>query len=271
MPANTTATKSKSVKKVKKEDSKPKADKPKADKPKPAKPKAATLKPKPQKQKKTKKPKKEEFKIMTLEEIEELFEQKTEAFNERMKRHQEQKQQPITMKLIIKYGVADYSKTEKFINESTKAEFNETISSRLSRMMSTADESKVDFNPSEEADDEEGSGPEDDEAFLVKERSRIDEAVKMCEHQFVKGKDLKVEPAVVKKLGVGLAAAVNLKLSESRKLYLQDLSDDSNFYDDESDTSEKRRFPDLVSESKMEDYYDEEEEPEDEEEEENSS
>lgn len=178
------------------------------------------------------------------------------------------------MKLIIKYGVADYSKTEKLLEESQKDEFNETVSSRVSRMFESTtaatEDSKIDFN--QEADDEEEeSGPEDDEAFLINERKKIDEAIKLCEDQFVKKKPKEAEPIVVKKLGVGLAAAVNHKLSESRKLYLQELSDDSNFYDDESDTSEKRRFPDLVSEAQMEDYYDEEEEPEEEQEEEASN
>ena len=75
---------------------------------------------------------------------------------------------------------------------------------------------------------------------------------------FPAGNDLK--PAVTKRLSVGLAASVINKLKEQRGKYLTELSDDSDFYDDESDTSEKRRIPDLAFEAKMEDYYDEEDE-----------
>ena len=68
----------------------------------------------------------------------------------------------------------------------------------------------------------------------------------------------KMTPSVTRKLGVGLAAAVHKKLSESREKFQAELSEDSAYYDDESDTSEKRnqfKDPNALAEDS---YYDEE-------------
>lgn len=62
-------------------------------------------------------------------------------------------------------------------------------------------------------------------------------------------------PTVTHRLGIGLAAAVSSKLNEQRNKILTALSDDSDFYDDESDTSEKRRFPDLIAKAREEDDF----------------
>lgn len=69
--------------------------------------------------------------------------------------------------------------------------------------------------PEDEADDEWSDGPEDKEAFLIKEKFKIDNIVKLSLENFLKAKDSKIaEPALKEKLSVGLAAAVNKKLFE---------------------------------------------------------
>jgi hypothetical protein len=144
--------------------------------------------------------KKEKYKIMSLDEIEEVFAKKTEHYNEVMKKHQESQIRPITMKLIIKYAVADYSNTEKFIEDSQRDEGPESWSSKLSRMIesqdgdetkasstvqeeskaSTIEESKIsqgeidDEEKNEEDDNQYSSGPEDSEAYMVYEKKKID-------------------------------------------------------------------------------------------------
>lgn len=52
----------------------------------------------------TTKTKKEEFKVMTLDEIEELFEKKSQIFHNKLLEYQQEKLQPLTFKLIMKYA-----------------------------------------------------------------------------------------------------------------------------------------------------------------------
>lgn len=87
----------------------------------------------------------------------------------------------------------------------------------------------------------------------ILQKSKADFFMRVMQGNFTE----EIKPRVTGRLGGGLAAVVSKKLAESRSKYLHELSDDSDFYDDESDTSEKKRFPDLVSQAK-DDYYDEE-------------
>ena len=53
-----------------------------------------------------KKKKAEPFKLMTMEEIEAMFEKKEQEFKKRMVEFERSKMQPLTMKLILKYAFA---------------------------------------------------------------------------------------------------------------------------------------------------------------------
>ncbi len=72
--------------------------------------------------KKTPAPPKDDFKLMTLDEIESMFDLKNQAFEKRLKEYFKIKVQPLTLKLICKHAFLQKPRNLEPIEEEKKTE-----------------------------------------------------------------------------------------------------------------------------------------------------
>ena len=172
------------------------------------------------------KKKEEEFKLWTLEEIEERFAKKEEIFNERMKQFFMQKQVPLTLQLICKHAFVQKPKaTQAEIEEAKVAEDQSERTESTDVTKAESEVPKFDGPPEEEAksdSEEEDSGLEDNEAIILQQAKNIEQTLRESQSNFLKkvsdndGMVIKgskpILPTINRRLGGGLAAIVKQKV-----------------------------------------------------------
>ena len=169
--------------------------------------------------KKPKAPKKDDFKLMSLEEIENLFDQKNVQFEKRLKEYFKVKVQPLTLKLICKH--AFLQKLKQPVQEESEP----------STQAATEDVPDMTPKPDLESDSD---GPEDQEAIIISEKKKIDEVLDQSKQNFLEKAG---RPIINRRLGVGLAAVVAAKMAPKVAEFKKKEKEDADeYYQEDSDS-----------------------------------
>ena len=170
---------------------------------------------------------KEDFKIMSLEEIEGMFDQKNQAFEKRLKEYFKVKVQPLTLKLICKH--AFLQKPKQAPQEPSEQESTQAATEDAEGQI-PVDTTLVPAPQDEEEDD----GPEDNEAIIINEKKKIDKVLVESQNHYVEKAG---RPIVHRRLGVGLAAVVAAKMAPKVVEFKKKEKEEAEMYYDEDTDS----------------------------------
>ena len=180
-----------------------------------------------------KKPKapKDDFKLMSLEEIENLFDQKNVTFEKRLKEYFKVKVQPLTLKLICKHAFLQKLKVPVEVEEqsepSTQAATDDVPSTQASNDV------VPDLNPKPDLESD-SDGPEDKEAIIISEKKKIDEVLAQSKQNFLEKAG---KPIINRRLGGGLAAVVAAKMAPKVAEFKKKEKEDADeYYQEDSDS-----------------------------------
>ena len=156
---------------------------------------------------------------MTLDDIEAEFERKDQMYQRRIKELQKEKVVPLTLRLIYKHAfVQEVKEPGSRFYDWARKEAGDDVSQRTESTDATKKEGK---GGGQEEEDDDDSGPEDNEAFVIQEKKKIQDALRESQTSFAKrvadsqgkpGAKKPVAPTITRRLGVGLAAIVKAKV-----------------------------------------------------------
>lgn len=169
----------------------------------------------------TKKPKapKDDFKIMSLEEIENLFDQKNITFEKRLKEYYKVKVQPLTLKLICKHAFLQKLKVQEPEESEPSTQATEEVPEATPAV------------PKEDPESDHSEGLEDNEAIIISEKKKIDQVFEGSKKNFLEKAG---RPIINRRLGVGLAAIVAAKMAPKVAEFKK--KEREEYYDEDSDS-----------------------------------